>query len=804
MIKNYWKTAWRLLLRNRTFSIINITGLSVSVAFCLLLFYHIRWEQSFDTFHVKKDRLFRCETSVFGQSTEEESATFLNFPLVAGTDMQRTFPEVASVMRCKLGQQLLIRAGKGIYKEEQVISAEANFFTNLSFPLLKGDAKTVLTRPEGVVLSASEAKKWFGDADAIGQTIEVVDYDNRPYRVTGVAADVPANSSIRFGAVFALDGDPHYAKAASQGFNRMNHELMIELRPGVERHAFEQKLNGWVRHYMKPYMDTTWNKNVPASVRDHYRWFLRPLADCHYSPATVWGHYTDMKAIYQLMCIVVIILALASLNYVLMAVSNAAARSQEVGVRKVMGAGRRGIILQSWVETQLTATVAVVVGVLLSWAGLPLLRSAIGSGVQFADLSPLAVIGGALGLALLLGLVAGYYPALLISRLKPVSILKSFSSVRMNPRFSRVLVVVQFACCVVLMTAAFVIDRQMSFVMGKNLGFDKDQVLVIHNPTYSLTFTKETRERLYAFAQGLPAVTGYSSMSGGLTGENNTNGFVVDGKQEWMKQIAVDYGFFEMLKIPLVAGRDFSRAYAMDTSREARVCVVNETLWRMLGKKAKLGVYSPDLYGTVIGVVKDYNFESLSKKIEPEQHTLADRWAMDFLFKVKAGQMAATIPAFEAEWKKVTKNYPFTYTFLDASIAQMYEADMRAQRAMQTASAFAVLIACMGLFGLSAIAVANRVREIGIRKVLGASVGDVVGLLSRGFVSMVVLAILIAAPVGWWMMNRWLEDFAYRIEIRWWMFGVVGLMAVGIALVTVSFQVVRAARANPVDALRSE
>jgi putative ABC transport system permease protein len=818
MLKNYLIIAWRNLLRNRTFSFINLLGLTVSVAFCLLLFYHIRWEQGFDTFHAKKDRLFRCEQSEFGLSEEpkpvkglfaaltrdNDKRNTIHFPLVVGPDVQRTFPEIASVTRFKIQQRLLIRAGKAVYRENQVISADKSFFTSLSFPLLKGDVKTALSTPEGVVLSATVAKKFFGDADPIGQTITVIDYGNRLYKVTGVAADAPENSSIQFGAVFAIDGDPFYEGAITNGFNRMNHELLIELRPGVEHAGFERKLNAWAAHYMKPYIDTAWNATAPASVRDNYRWYLRPLADCHYNVSSDWGHYTDVKSIYQLACIVLVILLLASLNYVLIAVSNVAARSQEVGVRKVMGAGRRGIILQSWVDTQLTAGIAVVAGVLLSLSGLPLLRSVVGSGVSFGSLSIVEVAVAAVGLALLLGVLAGYYPALLISRLKPVSILRGFSSVRMNPRFSRVLVVVQFTCCVVLMTAAFVIDRQMSFVLHKDLGFDKDQVLVIENPSWDRNFMNNTRDRIFAFARTQPAVTGYSSMSGGLSGEYNTNGFKLNGKQEWMKEIAVGYGFFEMLKIPFVAGRGFSAEFPSDTVRKARACVVNESLWKLLGKDAKLGVYNEGLRGTVIGVVKDYNFESLSRKIEPEQHELTDRWVTHFLFKVKAGQMAPTIGAFEGEWKRVTQNYPFSYTFLDASIAKMYEADMRGQRAMRAASLFAIVIACMGLFGLSAIAAANRVKEIGIRKVLGASVGRLVGMLAGGFLSMVALAIAIAVPLAWWMMNKWLEDFAYRISLQWWMFGVVGVMAVGIAFLTVSFQVFRAARANPVDALRSE
>jgi putative ABC transport system permease protein len=267
----------------------------------------------------------------------------------------------------------------------------------------------------------------------------------------------------------------------------------------------------------------------------------------------------------------------------------------------------------------------------------------------------------------------------------------------------------------------------------------------------------------------------------------------------------VDYNYFELLKVKTLQGRTFSTAYPTDTAVVNRPCVVNEAMMRLLGNKAKMGVYIPELRATIIGIVKDYNFESLTQKITPEQHRLMNNRApSDILFKVRGGQVAATIHAFESEWKSLTNNYPLDYDFLDASLAKRYEADVRSQQAMGAASFFAIVIACMGLFGLSAIAAANRVREIGIRKVLGASVRELVGMLASGFVSMVGLSILIAVPLGWWLMNNWLEDFAYRITIQWWMFAVVGLAALVIALATVSFQVLRAARANPVEALRSE
>lgn len=799
MLRNYLIVAWRNLLRNRTIGIINLFGLSVSVAFCLLLFYHVRWEQSFDTFHVNKDRLFRCEMSTFRDGAEKNQ---LAFPLVAGPDLQRSFPEVAAFNRFQTQGPELVKTGDNVYEEKEVLRADANFFQLFSFPLLKGDARTALAAPEDVVLSATVAKKYFGDRDPVGQAIRLVNEEGRLYRVTGVAADAPANSSIQFGLVLPVMGTD-YAEELQSGFNRMNDLLVVQLKPGVDRPAFEKKMNGWVRSYIGPYMDTVWYKVEPASVRASYHWLLRPLAEAHYSEGHGWGHYTNAKMIYQLLCLVGVILLLASLNYVLVTVSNAASRSQEVGVRKVMGAGRGSIILQSWLETQLIVGLAVGFGLLLSWVGMPLLRLAIGSGAGFSSLSWGDVALAALVLAVTLAIIAGYYPALLISRLKPVSVMKSFSSVRINSRFSRVLVVVQFTCCVVLMAAAYIISRQMNFVMNKDLGFDKNQVLIIHNPSWDRDFIRDTREQLYAFARSRPDVLGYSAMNGGPTGSHNHNGIIVDGKQQWYEMMQVDYNYFELLKLKLVAGRTFSRDFPSDTVVATRACVVNEEMMKLLGKDAQLGIYNKALRGTIIGVVRNYNFESLSKKIEPEQHRLSTYYS-DLLFRIRGGDVAATIGAFEKEWKRATHNYPFSYDFLDDSLRQRYEADLRAQYAMEWAGGFAILIACMGLFGLSAITMANRTKEIGIRKILGASVGELAAMLATGFLSMVGLAILIAVPVAWWGMSRWLADFAYRIEIRWWMFAVVGLMAVVIALATVSLQVLRAARANPVEALRSE
>ncbi len=817
MFKNYVKIAWRNLLKHRTSSFINIVGLSFSVAFCLLLFFHIRQEQSYDSFHQKKDRLFRLEmTNLWEPARENPKAhlfSFLTknddvrnnliFPLVVGTDMQNTFPEVKSITRFKdmgdhYGAQL-IKANQQVYKEPHVLYVENNFFNNLSFHLKKGNPSTVFASPKNVVLSESVAKKYFGQLDAIGKTIELVTDSNRLFKVAGIAEDAPANSSIRYTLLLPIQSDPSYGADVKERFNHSSHLFIVELADGVPMAQFAQKLDLWAKAYFNDYVKQFQNVNL-----NNFHWFLRPLTDCHYNAAMEWGHYTNANNIYQLACLVIIILLIASLNYVLLAISNAAARSQEVGVRKVMGANRRAIIIQFWVETQLVVLISIFFGLILSKLLLPVFNNMIGSDLRFDQFSWSQIIPALLVLCIGLGIIAGYYPALIISKMKPVSILKSFSSLKINPRFSKVVVVVQYTACVVLMISAFVIHRQMRYVDNKDLGFDREQVLMVSNPTFDFNFTKIVRDRMREFAKTQPYIVRFSGMNGGLDGSYNTNGFQLNGEHKERKQLTVDYDYFEMLGLKFVQGRSFSRAFPSDSSRDPRACIVNETLFAMLGKTAKLGQYCEPIDATIIGIVKDYNFETLSQKIEPEEHVLARNFEGSFMFKIKAGQMEQAISKIEKEWKQITNNYPFEYTFLDHTISKMYETDLRWQRTIQASCFFAIFIACMGLFGLSSINATNRTKEIGIRKVLGASVKDIVAMLSSDFLVMVFLSIVIAAPIAWWVMSRWLEDFTYRIDITWWMFAIIGISALLIALATVSFQAIKVALGNPIKSLRTE
>jgi len=821
MLRHYFRIAIRHLQKDRTATIIHVTGLSLSVAFSLLLFCYIQHEQSFDDFHVKKDRLFRLEmtdmfakmhpaakdNSIFSFLTKRDEGKYgVIFPLVAAGDMQTSLPEVASTTRFKDYGSNLVKVGNQVFQEKHLLYVDANFLENFSFRLKKGNPRTVLQSIHNVVLSESIAKKYFGEEDPIGKTVTKISDSVQLFTVSGIAEDAPANSSIRYDWIVPLLSDPGYTENMNERFNHMTHMVAVELKPGVDPDRFTAKMNQWVKSYfVEPFVKEAgqYYKDVDFGS---YRWQLRPIADCHYNPSQPWGHYTNARNIYQLACLVIVILLIAALNYILLSIAGLAGRSQETGIRKVMGARRPSIILQLWVETQLLVLASVLAGLALTAGLLPLFNSILDTHISLVEIPVTNVMIAVLVISLVLGILAGYYPAWLLSKVKTVSVIKSFQTFRINPRLSKVLVVLQYTSCVVLMMAAFVIQRQMHYILNKDLGFDKEQVVLVRSAVWDGDWNRRVRNQLYAFAATQPSISDWTGMNGSLDGSYNSNAFRLNGERQWLCQLTVDYNYFNMLGLKIIKGRGFSRDFSMDTARSVRACVVNETLFNMLGPKAQLGKYDSSIRGTIIGVVKDYHFETLTKKIAPEQHVLP--WqegnVSTLFFKIRPGQLPQAMAALQKEWRSVTGNYPFDYTFLDQQMAAMYEANVRWQKTIQGSCFFALFIACMGLFGLSAVNASNRTREIGIRKVLGATVRGLVTTLCSQFVVLVGISLLIAIPLSWWLLNKWLEDFAYHIDIQWWMFTLVGVVAIATALVTVSFQSVKAAMANPVDSLRTE
>jgi putative ABC transport system permease protein len=820
MLKLHLKIAWRNILRHKAFSVISVAGLSLSTAFCLLLYTYVRYETSFDRFHEKSSRLFRLEmtnfwnlepqsknNSVFSFLTRnEDAANLLYFPYPVGPELMQSFPEIQNLDRIQLAAPLFVRVGNHTFKETKFLYSDTSFFSMFSFRLLSGNVANSLQNPNDVVLSLSTARKYFGTDNPVGRLLSVRTDTTRLFTVSGVVEDAPANSSLQFDLIFPNVASPEYVYNAKARVADLSHLVIVELRSGASPEAFAVKLNDWQRvHFSRP-LEKGFGKDFKDFDFSKLNWYTRPFASAHYNSSDPWGHHTNLNSIFVLACIALVILFIASLNYVLLAVANASSRLQEVGIRKVMGAERFQLMIQFWLETQLIILFACLLGVILCWLLTPLFNLLLGAGLPPGisqmkwALIPLPLF------CFCLALFACLYPALIVSRVDPVVSIKKFGTFRINPKFGKGMVVFQFTSCIVLLCAAIIIHRQMKYVSNLDLGFKKDGVLMVHNQSFDLDFIKKMETRFETFTASHSFIAGYSPILGGLDGQPGMiNIFPINGKQYPVTLLGVGYDYFDLLSIPLDQGRLFSRSFRNDTSQTAPVCVVNETLFRMLGKKARLGVFNTDLHSTVVGVVKDYHFDRLNNKIQPLQHILDNGGNISyFLFKVRGGHMQQAIGSLRDEWTSSTRAFPYEYTFLDQSIAGMYDEESRWQKTVQIACLFAVLISCMGLFGLSGLTVANYKKDVGIRKILGASLNQILYYLTRNFLLMVALSLVIACPIALYIMRRWLDGFAYRTTIDPWLFVEVGAIAFSVAALSIGYHVIKAALVSPVKSLRTD
>ncbi|HMH34415.1 MAG TPA: ABC transporter permease [Puia sp.] len=808
-------------------SIISILGLSLSLGFCILLFSHIRYEQSFDKFHEKKDHLYRLEMTALWNNDKENDKSVLkifgqnggdnnqiNFPFIAGIDLQRTFSEIKSVTRIRdivfqRGPQL-IKTGTRIFKEPKVLYVDSNFLANFSFHVKAGNVQSLLDSKESVVISEDIAAKYFGGENPLGKIIEFPNDGNKLFKVTGVIENAPENSSIQYGLLLPLAASPQYDTYLQGGFDNMNCIVILELKASANVSRFEAKMNAWVKNYFTIPFFAANGSTYKSFNPNQMKWSLRPFIDCHYNISAPWGHYTDTKNIYQLSSLIIIILCLAALNYVLLTISNSASRSQEVAVRRVLGSKKASITFQFWLETQLTVIISAILGLLLAFVFLSPFRDIIGSGVSLRSLSVVEVLTAMLVFCALLALIAGYYPAKLLSKGQPSQRMKSFQTLKLNPRLAAIIVVTQYAVCTILIVAAVTIYLQMSYISHKPLGYDREQVLIVESPTTNYDLIKKLYSNFTSTSQSDPEIVNFTACVGGLTGEfSNVNGFILDGIQQWVIETGVDYNYFNTLGIKIQMGRSFSKDIASDSLRpipgsgSVVSCVVNETLYKQLGNNAKVGEFCKPINAIIIGVSSDYHFENLMSKIKPQMHILMTRYFEHFIFKIAPGKVQTAITKIENVWKKNSPGYPFEYKFLDQSINKMYESQDRWEKTVNASCFFAVLIAAMGLFGLSSINALNRTKEIGIRKLLGANTSEIVLALVINLAIKISIAILIAIPVAWWIMNRWLLDFAYRIELSWWTFAASAFVALIIGLATISFHSFKAARANPIKCLAS-
>ena len=808
MLRNYLKIAWRNLRKQQGLTFINIFGLAVGLACCLLITLYVLDELSYDRYNAKANRIYRIHTDIkFGGNDSRTAVS----PDPVGPTLKQDYPQVEQFVRLhQRGTWLVKRAGStNSLREDNITFADSTLFDVLTLPLVAGDPKRALTSPNTVVISESAAKRHFGNRDPMGQTLT---FDNdQNYKVTGVMRDMPTNSHFRSDFFPAMLSDGYqWGQWLST-----NHHAYIVLREGTDYRQFEENLDAVIEKYVGPqalqFIGITLAQFRQAGNR--FRFSLMPLTDIHlHSKETIQlAPNSDIQYVYIFSAVALFILLIAGINFMNLATARSASRAKEVGVRKVLGSERQQLMGQFMTESILMTALSMVLALLMVALFIPFFNTLAAKQLSLESLLSPYWLPVLIVLPIAVGLLAGSYPAFFLSSFKPISVLKGKINVSFKGAGLRSgLVVFQFMMSVVLIVGTIIVYRQITYIQSKNLGFKRDQVLTV-NDVYAIGKRAETFKQEVLRLPGV--VSG--SISGYLPTPSNRsdNSFFPEGKIDQnnavsMQAWGVDHDYVKTLGMSIVQGRDFSREFGADSSN----IILNETAAKLFGGATVIGKRILQFTNpqektsktyTVIGVVKNFHFESLRRNIGALAMVLEPNSGAAS-FRLSSTDILALVSQVETKWKQVAPGQPFSYAFLEDSFDAMYRAEQRIGTIALTFAVLAILIACLGLFGLAAFMAEQRTKEIGVRKVLGASVFSIVGLLSKDFLKLVLIAIVIASPIAWWAMNQWLKDFAYKIDIEWWMFALAGLLAVGIALLTVSFQSIKAALMNPVTSLRSE
>lgn len=796
MLKIHLKTAYRNLIKNKSFTAINILGLSVGLATCLLIVLYVADELSYDHYNLYKDRIYRISThghlngndNTFAGSEKPWTVLVKDFP---GVEKTAFFVPLNSLFLSS--QRIFVRKGQTNIQEQWVVYTTSAIFDLFTLPAV--DGKPALDAPHTAVISESAALKYFNTTRATGKTLTI--NDTIVYQVTAVVKDVPSASHFHYDLFLSYASIPEYQRG---GWGYASLHQYVLLKPGADTHRLEAQ------------MQKTAYANYPASVHEHgnsLKYILTPLLDLHLrGPAqNELSDKGNIQYVYTFSVIAVFILLIACVNFMNLSTARSANRAKEVGVRKVLGSARALLIIQFLTESILVVLVAALIAVGLAWLAMPLFNQLAAKELAFTFASFKWLLPGLLFIVLVVGLLAGSYPAFYLSAFQPVRVLKGTLATGFKSSFLRsFLVVFQFSISIFLIVGTLVIYDQLRFIHDKDLGFDRSQVLVIKN-TGPLGNNADILKRELAQMSGVKSVTMTTYVPTGS--DRNITGLFpalpIDIKQDVLSEFwPTDTAYLRTMGIQLLKGRNFMADMGSDSS----ALIVNEAFVKRFGFKDPIGkpIYRFS-FGLqqfhIIGVMKDFNFSSLRDPIKPVALVgTQDRGAISA--RISTAQLPSLLAQLKARWAALSPNQSLDYSFMDQDFDAAYRSEQRVGGIFIAFSSLAILIACLGLFGLAAYAAEQRTKEIGIRKVLGASVGGIVQLLSLDFIKLVGIAILIAAPLAWYAMNRWLQDFAYRITISWWVLAAAGVLALLIAFLTVSFQSVRAALTNPVKSLRTE
>lgn len=824
MFRNYLKVAFRNLQKQKIFAFINVFGLSTGIAcFSLLLLYSAH-EFSFDKFHKNANNIYRVylheampSSDGINASTDYTGPT----PQTWGEAMKKDLPDVMNYVRLQLpwGENLIQTGDKTL--RATVGFADQSLFSVFNFPLKYGTKATALRNKQDIVLTASRAKQLFGTDDVVGKTVEIqLGTKNYPFTISGVAEDVPANSTIRFdvlGSFAFINSYPQSYFDIGNNWHAITRQTYVQLKPGSRLPGDARQLERFMETYEPDFVSQSKNyvammkklgvdwtgKGMPETVR------LQPLLAIHTDTGFKGWGFTDYGKIdpgiiWILLTIGAGILLIACINFTTLAIGRSAGRSKEVGVRKVVGAEKPQIIFQFLTEALLLSVASAVLGMLMANLLLPWFNQLAGTDLYFSFLQYPQMALALLGVVLVVGLLAGSYPALVLSGFKPVEVLKNKIRIGGANLFTKSLVTFQFVLSIVLIVSTVIILQQTKYLLNKNPGFDKENVVVIDGSQIDANkvFPVFKHEALKYHE-----VEGVTSAAAGLGAGENYLGYSDPGTGNFADINIIDPDYLKVLGMKLIAGENLRPTSFRDSLKPI---IINETMMKAFGwtEQNAVGQRIKKFQGRtalITGVVRNFNYSPLRDKIKNQAfETSEDKGYSHIYVRINAGNPAPALAAIQKAWNSSASGVPMKYSFLDEDVDNYYKSEQKWTSIVGAAGGISIFLACLGLLGLATLAAVNRTKEIGIRKVLGASVSSVVVLLSKDFIRLIAIAFIIATPLAWYLMNKWLQDYAARIGISWWVFALTGAGALLIAFISISSQSIKAAVANPVKSLRSE
>ena len=799
MFKNFLTIAFRNLFKHKGYSFINVAGLALGMACCLFIMLWVFEELSYDRFHENIDHLYRVEQDQF-YSGESYHVNVTPYPM--GEGIKEEIPEIIDATRYTGTGNVLLKYEDKSFFEGGIRAVDPSIFHMFTFPLVKGDPNTALDEPHGMVISEEMADKYFGIEDPMGKIL--IGNHQHSFTVTGVMKNVPPNSDMQFDILIPFEFIKEIGRYnPSWGSNSII--TLVQLHDQASVPDVNEKITQ-VRH--NHVAETIEDPEILQRFNERQRteFMLKPLAEVHLRSHFGYGHSPGaIQYVYIFSIIALFVLLIACINFMNLATARSAGRAREVGLRKVVGAVKPNLIGQFYGESILLAFIALLFAFLITALLLPHFNNLAEKEFAFRDLFHLRFIIGMIAVTIVTGLIAGSYPALFLSAFQPVKVLKGgLSGGKGSALFRKVLVLTQFTLSIFLIIGTTVVYKQSNYMQHKKLGFDKEHVIYI--PLRGNT--KESYQVLKQAWLNDPNVINVSgSQSWPAHFGSNSGGGDWEGKDPeqtvLISQNRVAFDYIETMKIEIAGGRTFSRSFSTDT---ATAFIINEELQRIMGKESAVNERFDfaGIEGTIVGVMKDYHFQSLHNEIEPLAIWVRPDRINYALIRLAAGNIPQALKSVEEVWNRIVPDYPFVHQFLDEAINSMYDDERTTGTLLQVFAVLAVLIACLGLFGLASFTAEQRTKEIGVRKTLGASVPNIALLLSREFTKWVIISNLIAWPVGYLVLNNWLQDYPFRTPLSWWIFAGSGVIALIVAVLTVSYQAVKAALNNPALSLRYE